>query len=115
MRSFVDLSKLAQRATRQSAGDLTLVHEVDLWEPGTAMDPRARVAMESLASTDRDQRSGPTSMVKLFSFLRRRQDRTRRLWLDLGELGVFVRPAGPLERWQDHGLGLLRTILRNER
>ncbi len=36
----------------------------------------------------------------------------KRLWLDLGDLGVFVRPAGPHDRWQDHGLGLLRTILR---
>lgn len=35
----------------------------------------------------------------------------KRLWLDLGDLGVFVRPAGPHDRWQDHGLGLLRTIL----
>ena len=33
--------------------------------------------------------------------------------MDLGDIGVFVRPAGPLERWQDHGMGLLRTILRN--
>ena len=36
----------------------------------------------------------------------------RRLWLDLGDLGVFVNPSGPHEKWQDHGLGLLRTILR---
>jgi anaerobic magnesium-protoporphyrin IX monomethyl ester cyclase len=35
----------------------------------------------------------------------------RRLWLDLGELGDLVRPSGPHEQWQDHGLGLLRTIL----
>ena len=34
-----------------------------------------------------------------------------RIWLDLGDLGAFVAPAGPFERWQDHGLGLLRTIL----
>jgi anaerobic magnesium-protoporphyrin IX monomethyl ester cyclase len=38
-------------------------------------------------------------------------DKMRRLWLDLGDLGVFVRPAGAHDRWQDHGLGLLRTIL----
>jgi radical SAM superfamily enzyme YgiQ (UPF0313 family) len=31
--------------------------------------------------------------------------------LDLGDLGDFVNPAGPHEQWQDHGLGLLRTIL----
>ncbi len=35
----------------------------------------------------------------------------RPLWLDLGDLGAFAN-AGPLERWQDHGLGLLRTILQ---
>jgi len=35
----------------------------------------------------------------------------KRIWLDLGDLGAFVGPAGPFERWQDHGLGLLRTIL----
>ncbi len=33
------------------------------------------------------------------------------LWLDLGDLGDLVRPRGPHEQWQDHGLGLLRTIL----
>jgi anaerobic magnesium-protoporphyrin IX monomethyl ester cyclase len=37
----------------------------------------------------------------------------RRLWLDLGDLGVYVQPAGAHDRWQDHGMGLLRTILRN--
>lgn len=37
----------------------------------------------------------------------------RRLWLDLGDLGDLVNPAGPHEQWQDHGLGLLRTILKN--
>jgi radical SAM superfamily enzyme YgiQ (UPF0313 family) len=35
----------------------------------------------------------------------------RRLWLDLGGLGDLVRAAGPHEQWQDHGMGLLRTIL----
>ncbi len=33
------------------------------------------------------------------------------VWLDLGDLGDLVHPAGPHEQWQDHGLGLLRTIL----
>jgi len=33
------------------------------------------------------------------------------LWLDLGDLGDLVSPNGPHEQWQDHGLGLLRTIL----
>jgi anaerobic magnesium-protoporphyrin IX monomethyl ester cyclase len=37
----------------------------------------------------------------------------RRLWLDLGDLGVFVQPAGAHDRWQDHGMGLLRTILHS--
>lgn len=36
---------------------------------------------------------------------------SQRLWLDLGDLGDLVNPAGPHEQWQDHGLGLLRTIL----
>jgi len=35
----------------------------------------------------------------------------RPLFLDLGPLGDWVTPRGPLEQWQDHGLGLLRTIL----
>lgn len=33
------------------------------------------------------------------------------LWLDLGDLGDLVNPDGPHEQWQDHGLGLLRTIM----
>ena len=33
------------------------------------------------------------------------------VWLDLGDLGDLVNPNGPHEQWQDHGLGLLRTIL----
>ena len=34
------------------------------------------------------------------------------VWIDLGDLGDLVYPQGPHEQWQDHGLGLLRTILR---
>lgn len=34
-----------------------------------------------------------------------------RLWLDLGDLGAFITPASPFDLWQDHGLGVLRTIL----
>lgn len=41
-------------------------------------------------------------------------DGIKRLWLDLGEAGIFVYPAGAHDRWQDHGLGLLRTILRDK-
>jgi radical SAM superfamily enzyme YgiQ (UPF0313 family) len=37
--------------------------------------------------------------------------KSNRLWLDLGDLGVFVWPSSPMDRWQDHGLGLLRTIM----
>lgn len=37
----------------------------------------------------------------------------KRLWLDLGDFGDLVTPSGPHEQWQDHGLGLLRTILRD--
>ncbi|MFW5941038.1 MAG: B12-binding domain-containing radical SAM protein [Chloroflexota bacterium] len=33
------------------------------------------------------------------------------VWIDLGDLGDLVNPDGPHEQWQDHGLGLLRTIL----
>jgi anaerobic magnesium-protoporphyrin IX monomethyl ester cyclase len=40
-------------------------------------------------------------------------EKPSRLWLDLGDLGDLVNPAGPHEQWQDHGLGLLRTILHN--
>lgn len=58
-------------------------------------------------------------MRQFFSFSRRPAIRTpgadgvKRLWLDMGDLGVFVRPSGAHDRWQDHGMGLLRTILRN--
>lgn len=40
-----------------------------------------------------------------------RQKTSTILWLDLGDLGDLVQPDGPHEQWQDHGLGLLRTIL----
>ncbi len=48
-------------------------------------------------------------MMKLFG--PRETKKSNRLWLDLGDLGDLVNPAGPHEQWQDHGLGLLRTIL----
>ena len=38
-------------------------------------------------------------------------DGPKRLWLDLGDLRDLVNPRGAHEQWQDHGLGLLRTIL----
>lgn len=37
------------------------------------------------------------------------------LWLDLGDLGDLVHPHGPHEQWQDHGLGLLRTVMHQAR
>ncbi len=42
---------------------------------------------------------------------RKKTEQSPRLWLDLGDLGDLVHPHGPHEQWQDHGLGLLRTIL----
>ena len=42
---------------------------------------------------------------------RGRKKQSNILWLDLGDLGDLVHPDGPHEQWQDHGLGLLRTIL----
>ena len=50
-------------------------------------------------------------MLKLFRKGTDETPRPPRLWLDLGDLGDLVNPAGPHEQWQDHGLGLLRTIL----
>ena len=38
----------------------------------------------------------------------KKENEVKRLWLDLGDL---VNPAGPHEQWQDHGLGLLRTLM----
>ncbi len=35
----------------------------------------------------------------------------KRLWVDLGDLGDLVTPVWAHEQWQDHGMGLLRTIL----
>jgi radical SAM superfamily enzyme YgiQ (UPF0313 family) len=50
--------------------------------------------------------------MKLFSrHLPTQSANPKRLWLDLGDLGDLVNPSGPHEQWQDHGMGLLRTIL----
>ena len=35
----------------------------------------------------------------------------KRIWLDLGDFGTFHSQCVSTEAWQDHGLGLLRTIL----
>ena len=49
-------------------------------------------------------------MARLWSKVFRTKEH-KILWLDLGDLGDLVHPHGPHEQWQDHGLGLLRTIL----
>jgi radical SAM superfamily enzyme YgiQ (UPF0313 family) len=54
---------------------------------------------------------GGLVVFNLFRSRKTESNRPTRLWLDLGDLGDLVNPAGPHEQWQDHGLGLLRTIL----
>ncbi len=49
----------------------------------------------------------------MFKFWPQKRQKSKILWLDLGDLGDLVKPHGPHEQWQDHGLGLLRTILHN--
>lgn len=50
----------------------------------------------------------------MFKFWPQRKRTSNILWLDLGDLGDLVHPDGPHEQWQDHGLGLLRTILHQQ-
>ncbi len=47
----------------------------------------------------------------MLKFWSRQGQKSKTVWLDLGDLGDLVKPDGPHEQWQDHGLGLLRTIL----
>jgi len=47
----------------------------------------------------------------MFKLWPQKKAKSNILWLDLGDLGDLVHPDGPHEQWQDHGLGLLRTIL----
>ena len=49
----------------------------------------------------------------MLRFWSKKKQTSKILWLDLGDLGDLVKPNGPHEQWQDHGLGLLRTILHN--
>ena len=49
--------------------------------------------------------------MKLWPTFNKETQQNKILWLDLGDLGDLVNPAGPHEQWQDHGLGLLRTIM----
>jgi radical SAM superfamily enzyme YgiQ (UPF0313 family) len=48
---------------------------------------------------------------RIWPFGQKHVRRSDIVWLDLGDLGDLVNPNGPHEQWQDHGLGLLRTIL----
>ncbi len=50
-------------------------------------------------------------ITKFWPFSERYSRTSDVLWLDLGDLGDLVNPDGPHEQWQDHGLGLLRTVL----
>ena len=50
-------------------------------------------------------------IAKLWPFSDKHTRTSEIVWLDLGDLGDLVSPDGPHEQWQDHGLGLLRTIL----
>lgn len=50
-------------------------------------------------------------LEKLWPFSPKHTRTSDIVWLDLGDLGDLVNPNGPHEQWQDHGLGLLRTIL----
>ena len=47
----------------------------------------------------------------MLKFWSKTEPKEKVVWLDLGDLGDLVNPDGPHEQWQDHGLGLLRTIL----
>ncbi len=49
----------------------------------------------------------------MFKFWPQKEKTSKILWWDLGDLGDLVKPDGPHEQWQDHGLGLLRTILHD--
>lgn len=48
-------------------------------------------------------------LIREINFPGPKRHRSRYLWLDLGELGSLARYEG--DCWQDHGLGLLRTIM----
>jgi radical SAM superfamily enzyme YgiQ (UPF0313 family) len=50
-------------------------------------------------------------VLKRLRFAKAERNNSPVLWLDLGDLGDLKSPRGPHEQWQDHGLGLLRTIL----
>ena len=51
------------------------------------------------------------TLSSIWPFAKKHRRTSDIVWLDLGDLGDLVSPNGPHEQWQDHGLGLLRTIL----
>ena len=51
-------------------------------------------------------------LSRIWPFTSQHERQSDIVWLDLGDLGDLVNPSGPHEQWQDHGLGLLRTILQ---
>jgi len=53
-------------------------------------------------------------MKPSWSIFREKKRTSDILWLDLGDLGDLIKPRGTHEKWQDHGLGLLRTILHRK-
>src|SRR5512143_1416092 len=63
------------------------------------------------AICDSVSKESETTVLKFFGKQTTPAPTSKVLWLDLGDLGDLVNPAGPHEQWQDHGLGLLRTIL----
>lgn len=36
------------------------------------------------------------------------------VWIDMGDIGTFHLPGVSLDMWQDHGLGVLRTIMHSQ-
>jgi len=75
--------------------------------------PLARKAKKALKEAAKNiQASTLMGMEHVEGFIPSSHERTSDIvWLDLGDLGDLVNPDGPHEQWQDHGLGLLRTIL----
>lgn len=41
-------------------------------------------------------------------------EKSKIVWIDLGDIGTFHTPGISLDMWQDHGLGVLRTIMHSQ-
>lgn len=41
-------------------------------------------------------------------------EKSKIVWIDLGDIGTFHVPGSSLDMWQDHGLGVLRTIMHSQ-